>query len=330
MGRASVRSVLAELDFSPARDDLVKIGAETKKIVESIRRSLKRDKKDADVFIGGSFAKRSLVRAERYEVDIFARFNKKYEKEDVSKLLERALKSSGLKASKIHGSRDYFKIKRGIYDFEIVPVLRITNPREARNVTDLSYFHVKYIKKKIKNERVVRDILLAKAFLHGQNSYGAESYINGFSGYATEVLVLHYGGFEGFIKKIINLKPNEVIDPEKHYKNSREALLEMNESKTHSPIVLVDPTFKERNILAALSKETLERVQESIKRFMKNPRDDYFYAKKINKTKLEERARKQGAEFIELEVKTDRQGGDIAGTKLKKFYNFVSCLYSTK
>ncbi|MBD3252791.1 hypothetical protein GF386_03610, partial [Candidatus Pacearchaeota archaeon] len=54
-------------------------------------------------------------------------------------------------------------------------------------MTDLSYFHVNHILKKIKkNKNLSDEIRLAKKFAYSQNCYGAESYIHGFSGYALE------------------------------------------------------------------------------------------------------------------------------------------------
>ena len=57
----------------------------------------------------------------------------------------------------------------------------------------------------------------------------------------------------------------------KFYKNKQELLNSVNESKLQSPIVLVDPTFKERNALAALSQETFLRFKESCAKFLRNP-----------------------------------------------------------
>ena len=42
----------------------------------------------------------------------------------------------------------------------------------------------------------------------------------------------------------------------------QEILLELNEAKLQSAMVFVDPTFKERNTLAALSLETLDKMAE--------------------------------------------------------------------
>ena len=50
----------------------------------------------------------------------------------------------------------------------------------------------------------------------------------------------------------------------------------MNSSKLTSPIILVDPTYKQRNALAALSEETFEKFKQASKKFLKNPSIKYF------------------------------------------------------
>ncbi len=203
---------------------------------------------------------------------------------------------------------------------EIIPVIKIKNQKQALNVTDLSYFHVNYILGKIrKNKKLSDEIIIAKAFTHSQNCYGAESYIKGFSGYSLELLIIHYGSFLKFIKEIAGLNENEkiIIDDAKFYRKKQDVLKEMNEAKILSPIILVDPTFKERNALSGLSNETFLKFKKACSEFLKNPSDEFFKKKNI----LEEMNKKYSDLKI-VSVKTSKQKGDIAGTKSKKFMNF--------
>lgn len=126
------------------------------------------------------------------------------------------------------------------------------------------------------------------------------------------------------IKELSKIKDGErsVIDIEKHYKKN-EVFFEMNEAKLHSPIILVDPTNKERNALASLSKETFKKFQKSAKGFLKRPNRKFFIKEEIDKEKLEKEAKKKKAEFLHLVLETDKQAGDIAGTKLRKFSEFL-------
>jgi len=251
------------------------------------------------------------------------RFDKKYENREISNLLEKALR--GFKnITKVHGSRDYFRLKISPNFFiELIPVKKIKNLKEAENITDLSYSHVKYINKKIKSKKLLDEIRIAKAFCYANKCYGAESYISGFSGYALELLIYYYKSFMKFIREMIKIKEQKVIDIEKHYRNKSIALMDINSAKLDSPIVLVDPTYKSRNALAALSYETFKEFQKACERFLKNPSKKFFKIEKIDLEKIKAEAKKKNYEFLLIEVQTKKQEGDVAGSKLLKFYRHL-------
>jgi len=109
-----------------------------------------------------------------------------------------------------------------------------------------------------------------------------------------------------------------IIDIDKKYKSNQEVLRELNESKLQGPIVLIDPTFKQRNALAGLSLDTLSKFQKVCKDFLKNPDNSFFEKKDIG----EELKRKYKDKLKIIKIKTNKQPGDIAGTKSKKFFEF--------
>jgi tRNA CCA-adding enzyme len=312
-------------NVQPSNEDLKSIEYKLKNFLVKLKKDIKKRKIKADVFIGGSYAKNTLIKKDHYDIDLFIRFNKQY-KDEISAILEKVL-GKQKDMIKVHGSRDYFRIKiSDVLYFELIPVKKISKPKEAVNITDLSYSHVRYINKKIKSKKILDDIRIAKAFCHANNCYGAESYINGFSGYSIELLIYHYKGFLNFLKAVIKMNPEEryVIDIEKRFKNKNHVLMDINTSKLQSPIILIDPTYKQRNALAALSKETFERFQKAARDFLKNPSVKNFEQQIVDINKIKEDARKKKFEFILLEVKTEKQEGDVAGTKLLKFYNHLS------
>jgi tRNA nucleotidyltransferase (CCA-adding enzyme) len=282
-------------------------------LVGKLNENIKKRKIKAEVFVGGSSGKGTVIKREKFDIDIFVRFLG-YKNEEISEKLEKILLN--LEKKKIHGSRDYFKVSYRGFGFEVVPVLLIKKMGEAKNVTDLSYFHVSYVKRKIKEGGIRDDIMLAKSFCYAQNCYGAESYIKGFSGYALELLVIYYKSFEKMIKAISKLKVDKekkiVIDIEKDYKNKK-VEEEMNEAKLSSPIILIDPTYKERNALSSLSYETFYKFQQACKKFIKKPSEKLFEKQRINKKNFN----------LILEARTNKQEGDVAGSKLKKFYDLV-------
>jgi tRNA nucleotidyltransferase (CCA-adding enzyme) len=319
MVKNSLKGVLAgELNnINPPEADVTSLNQKTKITCEILKNNINRLKLNANVFIGGSFAKNTLIKKQKYDVDIFVRFDSSYSEEKIALYLSKIVPKN---AERIHGSRDYFIIKDNSFEFEIIPTIKIKRPSEAKNITDLSYFHVNYVKNKLKNKKLASEIRLSKAFIHYADCYGAESYINGFSGYAVELLIIHYKSLIKFIEAIAKFNVGEkiVLDPAKLFKNKQEILRTLNAAKLNSPIVLIDPTFRERNALAALSIETFIKFQDYCKRFLKNPNAEFF---KIKDKEAIMRS-KYGADLLELQFFTDKQSGDIAGTKLKKFSGF--------
>ena len=167
-----VENVLEEalLESKPSKQEVEKINLYLKEFLAKFKKILSSSGIDAEVFVQGSFAKKTLIKKDKYDVDIFVRFDKKYLKEDLSELTSKILNKLKLKSpiSRIHGSRDYFRVdmEPGLY-FEIVPVMKVTNPKNAENITDLSYYHVKYINKRL-DEKLSDDVILAKSFFSRQ------------------------------------------------------------------------------------------------------------------------------------------------------------------
>ena len=317
MKKQNMNQVLKkEIDeIKPSSAALKEIKKTAEDFIKHLEKQIKKKKIKADVFIGGSLAKGTLTRKKKYDVDVFIRFDSKYSDKEIGKYLGGFLKN----AKKIHGSRDYYQIIVKEIIFEIIPVVKIKKPEHARNITDLSFFHVNYIKKKLKNKKLAEEILLAKTFAHAQKCYGAESYIQGFSGYALELLICHYKSFKTFIGAILKMKSEKlVIDSERKYKNKNDVLRELNEARLQSPIILIDPTYKERNALAGLSSRTLEKFKISCKSFLKNPGSDFFTERNIQ-NELQEKYKDK---LMTVQIKTNKQAGDIAGTKSKKFFGF--------
>ena len=302
-------------------------------VINAINSKIKKLKINAEVFVGGSFAKNTLIKKEIYDVDLFLRFDQKYSEQEIQSNFKKIffwfkIPKNQAKVKLIHGSRDYYQIllkKPKNICIEVIPTLKITKSYQARNVTDLSYFHVNYVKKQLKSRPELNDeILLMKAFCHGQKCYGAESYVSGFSGYVIELLVLHYGSFEKVLRELAGYSQRMIIDPAGYYKTVEEVIRSLNPSKIHSPIILIDPTFKERNVTSALSKDTFNRFKFAIKEFLKSPSIDFFINKPTDISEFKKMSWDHEGIFSIFEIRTNKQAGDIAGTKLLKFSKFLN------
>jgi tRNA nucleotidyltransferase (CCA-adding enzyme) len=113
------------------------------------------------------------------------------------------------------------------------------------------------------------------------------------------------------------------IDLARHYKSKDEALLEINEAKLTSPIVLIDPTYAARNVTAAISDETFARFVHACKAFSAKPSIKFFEKKGVDARELEKTAARKKAQFSILKAESRKAKEDIAAAKLLKFSNFL-------
>ncbi|MBU2639381.1 MAG: CCA tRNA nucleotidyltransferase [Nanoarchaeota archaeon] len=267
--------------------------------------------KEGKAILGGSVAKNTWLKGD-HDIDIFVMFNKKYKKEDISSILEKRLKNlgdinkiSGIR--KVHGSRDYFQIRKEPYTFEIVPIININKAKNAVNITDVSPLHSKWVSKRA-NKKILDQIRLTKAFCKANNIYGAESYIKGFSGYTLEILTIYYKSFSKLMKEAVNWKKGQIIDVEKHFDG-------LNKSK-ESPLIVIDPVQHDRNTSAALSENKFNKFIELAKEFNRNPSREFFIRKKVSLDDL------KGA--VILKAIPLKGKNDVVGSKLLKSFEFIA------
>ena len=87
-----MKNFLKSVNFSVPTDELNEIKKQTKEVVAALGKGIKKNKIKAEVFVGGSFAKGTLAKSDEYDIDIFIRFDRKYE--DLSYYLEQVVKKS--------------------------------------------------------------------------------------------------------------------------------------------------------------------------------------------------------------------------------------------
>jgi len=274
-------------------------------------------KVDAEVLIGGSVAKDTWLK-NTHDIDIFVAFPyKKYKAKSaqLSDILQKALRS--FKTERMHGSRDYFRIKQGDFTIEVVPILKITKADQALNITDVSPLHTKWVKSHT-TAALRDDIRLAKQFFKAHGLYGAESYIKGFSGYTLEILTIHYGGFLKLLRASQKWKVKSVVDPANHHKD---VFYEVNNSKLQSPLIVIDPVQAGRNASAALSLEKFHALQKAAKEFIKNPTARHFTHRPLDIEKL-----KKQKHIVVLRLSPLEGKRDVVGSKIEKAYLHIARL----
>jgi len=309
--KSILKQVLAEIK----PDNEKELKKQLNRFIKKLNTILKKLNVSAKAVLGGSAAKGTWLKDD-YDCDIFVRFALKHKKENLSLILQEALEIFAA-VTLVHGSRDYFTLDKDDIHYEIVPVLDIKKPEQAMNVTDFSPAHVTWINKKINQKSDLRNqIMLLKRFCKANNLYGAESYINGFSGHVIDIIVTNYRTFENTLKQSLKWKDKQVIDVEKYYKR-KNPLLELNKSKTQGPLIVIDPIDKTRNAAAALNDELFDKFKETAKQFLKKPSKEFFNLKELNIPKLKDK----GAVIIEIKPKSGKK--DIIGCKLVKVFSFL-------
>ncbi len=298
--------VLEQYAFSSAQ--LKKVETSINEVLTAIRNQLKKHHIDAEVMLGGSAAKGTFINHD-FDCDVFVRFQYRYVSENISDLLEKILKH--FKPKRVHGSRDYFQFIFKKIPFEIIPVLKVQDPKNAVNITDMSPLHVAWVKKHM-TPQLRKEIILAKLFCKAQGLYGAESYINGFSGHVFDILIIYYSSFLKLLKASQEWKLRQVIDVEKHNTASQ-----LNASKI-APLIIIDPMQPERNAAAALSEEKFICFKKGSSAFLKKPSLEFFIPKHFDIDQLKKQAGKNALFVFYVLGFTGKE--DVIGAKILKVF----------
>jgi tRNA nucleotidyltransferase (CCA-adding enzyme) len=288
--------------IKPSKEEKAFIEKITKEVFQKLRKI-----KSVNFMVGGSISKDTWLKGTN-EIDIFAKFNYnkfKDKNEKISDFLYKELKKF-FKVKIVHGSRDYFHVNYKNHVFEIVPILDINDPKLALNVTDISPLHVNFVKKfpKVKDE-----VRVLKAFCKANKLYGAESYISGFSGYVLEILVIYYKSFKNVLRNAAKWKSKVIIDIKKAVKDP---VRELNPSKIVSPLIIIDPVDKTRNIASSLSVENFDKFIKLSRNYLKSPSEKFF----IEKNEIPKEA------FV-LKIIPLNGKRDVIGAKAVKTMNYI-------
>src|SRR3989338_2478692 len=132
-------------EFMPDSKTIRYLDSLTKNIVYMISKELHKRKINGKVSVGGSFAKGTILKSEKYEIDLFVRCMLREDEiaSRVAEIVKEVQKGTKWPSEVMQGSREYFRF---IVDdkviFEVVPVAYVIKGEEAKNITDLSYAHV--------------------------------------------------------------------------------------------------------------------------------------------------------------------------------------------
>ena len=282
-------------DIKPTQEEQDDIDAMSDRLVGFLNETCKNEDIHVKIAVVGSVAKHTALRG-KSDIDIFMAFPL-----DVS---EDALKQTGLylahkcndafdgDASHHFASHPYVKADIKGYDVDLVPCYEIEDGSQLKSAVDRTILHTRYVKGHLTPEGC-DEVLLLKRFMDMTGTYGSEFKVGGFAGYLCELLIIKYGSFEETLKAATNWQYGHIIDLE-DYGTGRQF---------DDPLIMIDPTDKNRNVGAALRLNKFSEFIQSARNYLSSDnKKDYFYPldKHIDKESILNEFEKRGSDFIAI------------------------------
>ncbi len=282
-------------DIKPTKEEQDDIDAMSDKLVSFLNETCEKEEIDAKIAVVGSVAKHTALKG-KSDIDIFMAFPLSVSEEE--------LKDTGLKlahkcsdefdgdASHHFASHPYVTTIIEDYEVDLVPCYSIEDGSQLKSAVDRTILHTRYVKANLTPEGA-DEVLLLKKFMDMTGTYGSEFKVGGFAGYLCELLIIKYGSFEETLRQASEWKYGHVIDLEDYgtAKNFKD------------PLVVIDPTDKNRNVGAALTLTKYAEFIQSARNYLSSDnKKDYFYplTKKLDKDHILDEFEKRGGDLIAI------------------------------
>jgi len=282
--------------------------------IEKLLETSRKLSDEAKPIICGSVEKDTWL-SKKYELDLFLLFNQNISKKELEEKGLRLAKNiiKKLKGRHIIAFAEHPYLRGWVKKFQIdiVPCYDIEDPENIKSAVDRTPHHVKFVKKNLKNPDEVR---LLKQFCIANKCYGADVKTLGFSGYLCELLTIKYGGFMECVKDASKWRANHIIT----FDNSNK---EGASQKFKSPLVVIDPVDKNRNVSAAVSIEKFYTFVKACKDFIEYPKEEFFFKKTIKPYSIAEISKKiksRGTKWYMITFKKPRIIEDILYPQMKR------------
>lgn len=271
-------------EIKPTEEEIEELNAYSNDLMGRLKKVVP---KDVEIILAGSVARGTQIRGNS-DIDIFLLFPKTTEERLMEKkalVLARKIVKKGYGETFVinYAEHPYLKLisKKLDISADIVPAFKIEDSADMGTAVDRTQLHNIFVKNHL-NEKQKDDVRLLKYFLRANGIYGAESRIEGFSGYLCELLICHYGSFLEFIKSFADLELPLVLDiiKGKQIRSADEAPKDIDFFK--SEFIVIDPTDKWRNVAASVSRESISRLVIASRRLLDKPSVNNFYGIKYS------------------------------------------------
>ena len=263
-----------------------------------VNREAEKEKSIISVHFGGSYAKETWTQG-KVDIDIFVKFKTTITEKNFEKLGKK-IGFDSLKKFKPYvrySEHPFVEANIDGVGVNVVPCYNVKKG-EWKSAADRSTFHTEFMSEKLTG-LMKDDIRVLKCFMEKNGMYGAEIAKQGFSGYVCEVLVYYLGSFENVLKKIAKMENNEMIGE--------------SPRKFESPIVIIDPIDRNRNLGAAISIKNVTNFILITRNFLKKNSISYF--KEKSRIKIPKELTKN---ILVINFKYKKRSDDIIYGQIKR------------
>ncbi|HJH31763.1 MAG TPA: CCA tRNA nucleotidyltransferase [Methanosarcinaceae archaeon] len=305
--------------IKPTEDERVLLSSvadELMKMVNSI--ALRQSIPDVSAQLVGSAARGTWISG-THDLDIFITFPEKTSREELEEhglSIAREIARDADRSEERYAEHPYINMRYRDFDVDLVPCFRVQSPDSIKSAVDRTPFHNEFIKQNISG--LEDDVLLLKQFMRGGGVYGSELRTQGFSGYLTELMVIHFGSFEKVLDGACDWKPGFVIDIMGH-----------GSLKHKDPLVVVDPTDPKRNVAAALSLDNFSRFIDVSRSFFEKPTNGMFFplpGLELTDPEFTERLNSRKSAILAVVFKTPDVVDDVLYPQLYKMEQATAAL----
>ena len=212
------------------------------------------------------------------------------------------------------------------YRVDLVPCYRVSRLNELKSSVDRTPFHNKYVLSKIGG--LEDEVLLLKQFMKCARVYGSELRVCGFSGFLSELLIIHYGSFLAVLEAACCWRGGLLIEPGVSA-SQRAADEKIGHGGVFEPLCMIDPTDSNRNVAAALSLDQFYVFVDAARRFLTEPSIEYFFAEQgpdVDKSEIIEAMKARETDLLAIVFETPDMVEDIVYPQLYKMEESVLSL----
>ena len=254
-----------------------------------------------------------------HDIDTFISFPEETPRKELETLgmaIAREVARHAEQAEDRHAEHPYLNIIYKGFDVDLVPCFRVASASRIKSAVDRTPFHNDFVKPRVKGRE--DEVLLLKQFMRGGGVYGSELKTQGFSGYLTELLIIHYGSFEKTVQAACFWKPGEKID-----------IMQHGEIEHEEPLAVIDPTDPRRNVAAALSLDKFCMFIDHCREFLKSPALNFFFPAvpmPLRDSEILERLEARKSTQLAIVFKTPDVVEDVLYPQLYKMEQAVAAL----